>query len=107
MTKLAPTTQRAFDSWIKHDAWYTGHDNDLARFHAFVWAVIRYSRRPPSESDIRELIAQHWKGFDDYALAASNLYKSLYDFGKARNAPGVASSEVERYIFETQTRNTG
>lgn len=22
MTKLAPTTQRAFDAWIKQDTWY-------------------------------------------------------------------------------------
>lgn len=109
MVKLAPIPKRAFDAWIKHGTWYTGHDCDLARFHAFVWAVVRFSRRPPSESDIRELIRQKWEGrlydLDAYALNASRLYQSLYDFGKAQKTPGVAPREVEQHPFEMHAQN--
>lgn len=93
MYKLSPLVQKAFDQWIKADTWYKAHPNDEERFYRFVWAAVRVSRNGgPSEQDIRDLIHQEWDGkmdpgyLDDEALRASSLYRSLYDFGKARNA---------------------
>ena len=109
MAKLARIPQRAFEEWIKSD-WYTWHPCDLKRFHAFVWAVVRYSRRPPSESDIRDLIYLHWDGrlhdLGRYALEASLKYQALYEFGKDRNAPGVSSRAMEQFLAQARADNS-
>lgn len=87
---LSKIPATSFNAWIKCGTWHTGHDNDEGRFYAFVWNVAKFSRRQPSESEIRDLILKEWRGRleEDYlqtkARNYSNLYRTLLDFAAAR-----------------------
>jgi hypothetical protein len=93
MAGLSPIVEKAFRKWINTPTWYTGHPCDEERFYRFVWTIVRFSRRPPSESLIRELIASTWDGklesefLGIRALEYSHLYATLYEFAKIRNKP--------------------
>jgi hypothetical protein len=87
---LSPLVQKSFDSWIKCNTWHTGHPSDENRFYEFVWNVFRYSRKRPSEKNLRELILERGRGkldpehLERVALRYSGLYATLLDFAKAR-----------------------
>jgi hypothetical protein len=89
---MSPIVKRAFVEWMKISTWYSGHPQDQARFHRFVWTSIRFSRRPVTGQDVRQGIINAWAGrLDDEFLKArvmeyASLYEELCDFAAAKNA---------------------
>lgn len=87
---FSATVQQAFDGWIDVDTWYTSHALDEARFHRFVWAAVNDNCNL-SEGDVEREILNRWKGrlHEDYLVPAAHqwasLYRSLFDFGNARD----------------------
>lgn len=88
---FSPNVMKAFDAWIRVDTWHTGHALDEKRFYRFVWAVLEYSRRKPSEADVFEAIIRAHGGqfeatfLEQKARHYANLYLDLHAFAKARN----------------------
>lgn len=104
---FSPLVDKAFQKWIANDTWRTGHPSDDERFYRFVWAVISFSRRHVSESDLQNLIMAKWRGKleDEYlqykAIYYSGLYASLLEFVKIRKKPRlVLFSEDGMPIFD-------
>lgn len=91
--RLPPSLEAPFSRWISCDTWWKGHPSDEERFYRFVWAVARYSRRPPSEAALRELITSEWGGrsepefLREQALRFSQLYATFLEFAKVRRKP--------------------
>lgn len=87
---LSPLIKKSFDAWINCHTWHTGHPCDEARFYTFVWNVFRYSRKRPSEINLRELILERERGkleseyLENVALSYSGLYAILLEFAEAR-----------------------
>jgi len=87
---LSPNVRRAFERWVRASTWYTGHPLDERRFYRFVWAVLEFSRRRPSERELQAEIVAFWKGrFDPDQLiykarAYASLYQTLIEFARAR-----------------------
>ena len=88
---LSPNVRRAFDQWIRTSTWYKAHPNDERRFYKFVWAVLIYSRRRPTEQEVQHEIIACWTGrFDPTSLEQvarkyASLYEHLYAFTKSRS----------------------
>lgn len=86
---------------MNSDTWYTGHDSDQAQFYAFVWNVFRYSRKKPTEKELRELILDRWhkkldrQTLENVALNYSGLYATLLDFAKSKNEGGMLLLPIE------------
>ena len=87
--------EKKFLCWIACETWYKSHPSDDERFYRFVWAVATFSRRPPTENTIRDLIISKWAGRLDepflhtQALHYSGLYATLLEFAKVRAKPQV------------------
>jgi len=88
--QLSPLIQKSFDAWINCNTWHTGHPADEARFYTFVWNIFRYSRKRPSENNLRELILEREccklesEYLENVSLRYSGLYATLLEFAKAR-----------------------
>lgn len=101
---FSPLAQCAFDQWINMDTWHTGHACDEERFYVFVWAIVRFSRRRPDETEIQLHIRAAKAGkFDPEAIAFyakkfGALYNHLYEFGKARKLQGTPVLEIARFL---------
>jgi hypothetical protein len=82
--------EKSFLAWISCDTWYKCHPSDDERFYRFVWAVAQFSRRPPSEITIRNLIISEWAGklendfLQNQAMHYSGLYATMLEFAKVR-----------------------
>lgn len=87
---FSPNVREAFSRWIRTSTWYKSHPNDEQRFYKFVWAVIVYSRRRPTEQELQQEIIAYWTGrfdstqLEQFAHQYASLYEHLYTFGKFR-----------------------
>lgn len=88
---FSPNVRKAFQSWIKVSSWHTGHTADDKRFYGFVWSVLTYSRKRPSEGELRQEIMKAWSGrleskyLQERASEYAQLYEHLHGFAKAKN----------------------
>lgn len=93
---MSPNVEKAFDKWIRHDTWFTGHPNDEARFYRFIWVYYALSRRSPNARAIREKILERWGAhMEPQAIHYSQLAETLYEFAKAKNARQPISIDPE------------
>lgn len=99
---LSSMVEKPFLRWVSCETWYKGHPADDERFYRFVWVVAQFSRRPPTEATIRDLIISKWGGklesafLESQALHYSQQYVTLLEFAKVRNKPvPFLASEVE------------
>mgnify|MGYP001601848238 CR=1 len=83
--------RNSFEAWARVPTWHTRHTADDKRFYKFVWSVLKYSRRKPSEQTIRQEILKMWSGkleaeyLRQRATEYAQLYDHLYAFGKVKN----------------------
>ncbi len=89
---FSPTVRAAFEKWICTPTWYKSHPLDEQRFFRFVWTVLVFSRRRPTESDLYSEITEYANGTIDgdelirLARQFSNRYEDLYSFARARRS---------------------
>jgi hypothetical protein len=88
---LSPLLEKHFRRWISVEWWHKGHPSDEERFYRFVWSVVSFSKKPPTEEFIRKLIIAEWAETleNEYLLSKaihySQLYTALFEFAKIRN----------------------
>ena len=82
--KLSPKVENYFTNWISRDTCYTGSLYDMERFYQFVKAVKRFSKKPPTECFVRELIVKHGgfeaKYLEKKAAHFGQLYVTLFEY---------------------------
>jgi len=81
LNTFSPIVGRYFDAWINCDTWYTGHRNDEERFYKFVKAVLRYCKRRPSDTQVRqhiELKGRELISDDNDLQEKAHYYTTLY-----------------------------
>jgi hypothetical protein len=100
--RLFPKIKKAFFAWVTCGTWYTRHPADDGCFYRFVWTVVRFSRRLPSEKKSRDLVISKWTEkldgdfLQSQALHCSSLYATLLDFAKVRTkGQPFLTSEVD------------
>ena len=87
---LSPKVKEAFDQWARTETWYKANLPDEVGFYKFVWAVLEYSKRRPTENEINDLLIEQWKGkldlqyLENRARKYSGLYVTLLEFYDSR-----------------------
>lgn len=105
--KLSRVVNRYFEAWISQNTWNSSHWLDNERFYRFVKAIIRYSRRKPTENDIRYKIMEIYKGKLDeeflYEEAERFTYKYsiilAYERTKDFPNPIIEKNNIFSYYF--------
>ena len=104
---MSPNVAKAFDRWIRHDTWFTGHPNDEARFYRFIWVYYALSRRSPNARALREKILERWGAhMEPQAIHYSQLAETLYEFAKART-PASRYQLIPQPRCQSSTRPGG
>ena len=87
---LSPKVKEAFDQWARTETWCKGNLPDETGFYKFVWAVIEYSKKRPTETEINDLLIEKWeakfdrKYLENCARKYSGLYVNLLEFHDCR-----------------------
>ena len=108
MIKISKVVGRYFDAWITLDTWDSFHPLDMQRFYRFVKAVVRYSRNPPSPSDVRALITARWHdqrpvdALDQAADRYAAIYETLISYEKTGGFPDALTERTSIVKFHGQ-----
>jgi len=104
---MSPVVNRYFQHWLLHDSWHSGHWADMERFFKFVKAVLRYSKKRPSDSEVRDRIMER-EGLpqDDLEKRASHfagLYAHILEFvGVGFPDALIEKTNIQRYHFSLE-----